>query len=61
MAAEMSGKACNNIKLVLVTLALETEFGATAVAFSPDCEFLARGDMEGRMHIFPVKDLLSKN
>ena len=39
---------------------VENSAGATAVAFSRDGQFLACGDMEGRIHVWPVKDLLSK-
>jgi WD40 repeat protein len=39
----------------------ENSAGTTAVAFSPDGELLACADMEGRIHFWSVKDLLSTN
>jgi len=40
---------------------VEGSSGATAVAISPDGKFIALGDMEGRIHVWAVKDLLAKN
>ena len=40
---------------------IEGSAGATAVAISLDGKFIACGDMEGRIHVWPVKELLSTN